>query len=228
MHSYSGLMGFLYELMEWIMRLAIVNLLWATFNLPLLFLVFSVLFVPLEVGFVMHIVLIVLLAPLLLFPSTSAAFATIRDWIMNKEQSSVMKAYVVYFKENYKNSMQSGIILTFIWLVWFIDFYYFFGKSDVVITILFIVGIVLFVYTINLFSLSVHFRMSLRKLFLNTFFTTIGSPLLFFFVLMSNALVFYISFRKLWFLVPFFIVSISIFLSFYSFYRFTLRVEEKI
>lgn len=210
------------------MRLATVNVLWMMCNIPILFVVFIMVFIPLQFSFVFHIFLVIILSPILFFPSTTAAFATIRDGVMDKDQPSITKSFFIYFKKNYKSSVLSGIVLTVMWFVWSIDFYYFFNTSDFILTILFILGLVLFVYTINFFSLSVHFHMTKRKLFSNTFFTTLGSPLLFFAVLISNALLFYISFKKLWFLLPFFIISISIFLSFYSFYRFTLNVEKKI
>ena len=52
MDNNSGFMGALYTLSEWVMKFSITNLLWILFNLPIVYLLFTILFVEqLEVVF---------------------------------------------------------------------------------------------------------------------------------------------------------------------------------
>jgi uncharacterized membrane protein YesL len=226
--NYSGFMGGLFALTEWIMRFSIINILWIINNLPILLIIGLMYFSQTTATIDILAVPLALLMPVLFFPSITSVFANVRDWILDKEQPSLIKSYWIHLKGNYKKSFLSGLALTLIWAIWVIDFYYFRKVSDILVPVMLVIGISLIVYTINFINLNVHFLMSYKELFRNAFYLTVGKPLLFFFILISNLLLFYVSLTKVWFLIPFFTISMSSFLSFYAFYRLTLKVEEKV
>lgn len=227
MREFSGFSGILYSLTEWIMRFSVINILWFLINIPIAIILFSLYMHGFTFESVIYWVPLLILMPLLFVPSTVGLFATTRDWVMKKEQHSLTKAYFSHIKMSYKKSFLAGIILTIIWFIWIMDFYFFYNESDLFRIVFLIVGLLLFVYTWNFFSLSAHYEMTNKELLKNTFFVTIGSPLLSFFILISNLLLVYLSMTKLLFLFPFFTGSISAFLSFSAFYRFFLKVEKK-
>lgn len=226
MRELSGFMGGLYGSTEWIMRFSSINIIWFLMNGPITFIILSLYMNNFGNGFVLALLPLVLFIPTLFIPSTIAMFATVRDWVMKKDQSSLTKAFFTHMKSCYKKSFLSGLVLMSIWLIWIVDFYYF-SKNDLFRTILLIVGVLLFVYTINFFSLCVHYQMDIRTLIINTFFVTVGNPVLFFFVFTSNLVLFYLSATKILFLLPLFTGSLSAFLCFAVFYRFTLKIEKK-
>jgi uncharacterized membrane protein YesL len=223
MQGFASITGILYRSTEWIMRFSVINILWFSTNLPIFFIL---LMMYVQEPRVEYSLPLALLFPLLFFPSTIAMFASVRDWVMKKEQQSLTKAYFSYLKSNYKMSFLSGLFLLFVWFIWLVD-YYFFKNSNIWSTVFLIVGPLLFVYTMNFFSLSVHYQMSRKALIKNAFFVTVGSPFLLLCILMSNFLLFYLSAAKFLFLLPLFTGSISAYISFLLFYRFSLKVKQK-
>jgi uncharacterized membrane protein YesL len=226
MRDISGLMGGFHLITEWFMRFTIVNILWFIINLPITIIVLSALFTDSSGGMIMQMIPVLLLFPILLFPSTVAMFAVTRDWLLEKEQNSLIMTYFSYFKDSYKTALLSGAGWGIIWLIWIMDLYFFSKENDLLTIIFIIIGLLLFVMNMNFFSLTSHYRMSVRELFKNSFFLTFGMPRLSFIILLLNVLIIYTS-TKVWFLLPFFSGSISVFLSFYAFSKFTLKVEKK-
>ena len=227
MRDNSGFMGQVYVITEWIMRFSVINILWFIINIPISIILLNIFLSDSSNGIIMYSIPLVLLIPSLFIPSTIAMFATVRDWIMQNEQQSLWKIYLKHVKTNYMKSLLSGLALMFIWLIWFVDFYYFNKISNLLSMLFLIIGLLLFVYTINFFSLSVHYQMNTRALLKNAFFVTIGSPLLSFFILISNLSLFYFSASEFFILFPLFTGSVSAYLSFYAFYRFTLKMGKK-
>lgn len=222
----SGFMGGLYTITDWVMRLSILNTLWIVNNLPILFILFLMALSTSNSVIIVLAIPLAFLLPILFFPATTAAFATVRDWIMKNELPSLSKGYWGHLKSYYKNGVLSGIALTSVWIVWLIDYYYIRSLNDLLGVILFIIGLLLFAYTIIFFCLSVHYHMGIKELFKNAFFVTVGSPLLLVGILVINFSLLFMSTRFL-FLLPIFTISMSIFLSFFAFYRFTLKVGKK-
>lgn len=227
MKEFPGFMGVLYSSTEWIMRFSVINVFWFLMNVPNIVIIISIYFNNSSNEFLLYLIPLLFFVPALFFPSTIAMFATVRDLVMKKDLHSITKAFFSYFKSYYKKSILSGLILMSVWLIWVTDLYYFKNENDLLRTIILLVGILLFVYTINFCSLIVHYYMNIRALLINTFFVTFGNPVLFFFVLVSNFLLFYISASKFVFMFPIFTGSLSAFISFSVFYRFTLKVEKK-
>ena len=140
----------------------------------------------------------------------------------------LFKSYWRYYKENYKRSVLSGLILTITWTIWAVDIYYFFDKNSIMMFLFMIMGIILFVFSINLFSITVHYHMKLFTALKNAFLLTIGSPVLFIAVAISSGVVLYISLNVFKFFLPFLTGSLIAFLSFSAFYRNYLNILIKI
>jgi uncharacterized membrane protein YesL len=228
MDNNSGFMGALYTLSEWIMKFSITNLLWILFNLPIVYLLFTILFMEqLEVVFIL-LIPVILLMPFVFFPATTAMFAMVRDWIIKDEGiNQLIKKYWGYYKENYKRSVGNGFLLTAAWVIWAADVYYFYEKNTAMMILFIIMGILLLVFSINLFSVTVHFHLKFSTSLKNALLLTIGSPILFIAVAMSSGLVIYVSFNVFRFIIPFLTGSLIAFLSFSAFYRNYLKLLAK-
>ncbi|WP_223636530.1 DUF624 domain-containing protein [Planococcus sp. 4-30] len=225
MQEVSGIMGVFYTASEWFLKMATVNFMWFIMSLPL-FTAFVVIDLSHAAGIVFFGAAVLLFTPLLFFPATAAAFATARDWLLGRDSSS-MKMYVSNLKANYKDSMKMGVPFAAIWLVWYYAYFYLRTGSDSLDLLFLIIGLALFIYTVNFLSISVHYRMNPKERLVNAFFVTTGSPLLSLFILGSNGLLIWISVVKLLLLLPLLTCSLSAFLSFSAFYSFTLRVKNK-
>jgi uncharacterized membrane protein YesL len=223
MKNTSGLMGGLYRLCDWFMRFSVINLLWIVFNIPVVFILFNIVFVEHKgIQFFLLVPLLILL-PLLFFPATTAMFASARDWVI-KDEGTTIKQYWRYYKENYLKSLIGGLVLTAVWTIWAVDYYYFSKDNAILMGIFLLLGIVLFVFSINFFSVISHYHLKLLTALKNTLFITIGSPVLFLTILISSSILLYISLNIFWFLLPFFTGSLIAYLSFSAFYRFYLKV----
>ncbi|MFJ7936092.1 YesL family protein [Sporosarcina sp. NPDC096371] len=223
MSNSSGLMGRIYVISEWIVRFSFTNLLWILFNLPIAFLFLNLLLVDQIEAVISLLLPLLFLMPILFFPATTAMFAVVRGWIMQTEDS---KSYWHYYKENYKRSVVNGLILTSIWLIWAVDLYYFFDKNKIMGAVFIVLGILLFVFTINLFSVTVHYHMKWLPAFKNTFLLTIGSPMLFISVAISSGIILFVSFTVVKFLLPLLAGSLIAFLSFSAFHRSYLNLVK--
>ncbi|WLR48966.1 DUF624 domain-containing protein [Halobacillus litoralis] len=159
MKQSSGIRGGLYAVSEWISKFALTNLQWTVFNLPVALLLLSLL----NVGDIQELWYLlpplVLLLPFIFFPATTAMFAKARDWVRKDHKETADRSYLSYYKENYKNSMKAGIVLTILWSVLAADLYYFSTTSSLLMNLFLILVILLFVYTINTFSTLVHFNL---------------------------------------------------------------------
>ncbi|WP_077065155.1 YesL family protein [Gracilibacillus massiliensis] len=223
----NGAMSGIYAFSVWIMRFSSINILWFLINLPIVFILINILYLKqMEYLIVLLIPLIVLL-PGLFFPATTAMFASTRSWVINEDEQSLIKPYLRYFKENFKNSFLGGILVTGLWFILGIDFYYFSEINSVLMYSFILFGVLLYVFTINFFSTLVHYNMKLLSILKYTLLATIGSPLLSFSVLISNGAIIYISVTNFSFLIPFFTGSLIAFLSFSAFYRMFLNSIKK-
>ncbi|WP_068673138.1 YesL family protein [Oceanobacillus sp. Castelsardo] len=217
--KYSGFMRGVYAISMWVMRFSVINLLWLLFQLPIIFILVSILYANSEEDIVILLPILIILIPFLFFPATQSMFSTVRDWLVNEEEKGLIQSYIKYYKENYKKSMKVAIILTIVWVIWGFDFYYFSKENVVIMFMIGFLGLLLYVYTVNAFSLNAHFHLSLAELLKRSLIISIGSPVLTLIILLSNFLVLVISIYKLSFLIPFFTGTLITFLSFSAFYR---------
>ncbi len=219
----TSLMGSLHGLCDWIMRFSIINMLWIIFNIPIILASILMIFTEPKEGYYALVVLIALLIPLLFFPATTAMFASVRQWVMQGTISPLLKSYWGYYKENYKKSFLGGLILTAAWTVLIADYYYFVNRSTLWLYIVLIIGVFLFVFSMNFFSVVSHYNLRLWPLFKNALLVTIGNPLLTVVVFIGSSIILYVSFYILLFLIPLFSGILIAYLSFVLFYRMYLK-----
>lgn len=228
MWDLSKLSGFINVLANWFMRLSVTNIYWFLINLPVSFIFFNIYFVPIEIGALYYIVAFFICIPLLFFPSTVAMFATTRDWVLNRPQVSLTKAFFSYFRDNYRKSCLSGLIFTIVWIIWYGDYYYANNIGNSILSIVFLmIGFFLIIFTIHFLILIVHLELDIKALFKNAFFITAGKPIASLLLLIIALLVGYISFTKLLFLVVFFTGSIIAYLSFLISYQLYLKTDSE-
>ncbi|MBU9712673.1 YesL family protein [Evansella tamaricis] len=222
-----GFSGLITIIADWIMKLSVLNIVWMITNLPILFIAFLMIFSPSDYVLAVLTIPLVIFLPIVFFPGTTAMFATVREWVMKKEQPSIIKSYLSHLKDNYIQSMWSGLGLTGLWVVWALDYFFFRTRHDLLAVVFLLIGVLLIIFTINYFCISVHYHMGKREMYKNAFYITVGSPLLLITLISANILVIYLSARFL-FLIPFFTVSLIVLLSYLAFYQFTLKVEKKL
>lgn len=226
MNQSSGIKGGLYAVSEWISKFSLTNLQWALFNLPVALLLLSVLNIGDRQDLWYLLLPLVLLLPFIFFPATTAMFAKARDWVRIDHKETADRSYVSYYKENYQNSWKVGIVLTVFWIIFAADLYYFSTTSSLLVNIFLILGILLFVYSINTFSVLVHFDMNVRSVLKKSFLITFVSPVLFLTVAISTGFILAISLYIFPLIIPIFTGSIISFLAFSAFYRLYLKLNN--
>ncbi|MGJ9382607.1 YesL family protein [Salipaludibacillus sp. CF4.18] len=208
-----------YQVSEWVTKFAVVNMLWLVCNAPIILIMMNLYVVKFQGLLLISSLLIAALSPFLLFPSTAAMFSSVRDWILKNDNQSLWRSYWYYFKENYKRSMFMGIILTVAWAILIGDIYYFHQESTILMFTFIALGVLLFVYTINIFCVMAHYDLKITNLLKRAFLFTVGSPLLSVIIVISSAIVIYVSANSLRFLIPFFSGSLITFICFSTFYK---------
>lgn len=222
-----GFVTALNEMTDWLLRFVGANFLWFLLNLPTIFVLFHLLFLP-EFGIFYIIFALVLTGVFLLFPSTAALFALLRDWVIRKEQPSIFKAYFSYFKENYKKGMLAGIVFAILWVIWYVDYYYFTNiLENALLSYVFIFfGFFLLAYNLQFFSTLAHFDMKLKEILKTAFIITFGRPLASLLILFVSFAVLYFSLAKVLFLIPFFTGSLVAFFSFLVFFHLAVKGKK--
>lgn len=218
MDNASGFTGIMYRVTDWIMKFVVINIMWLIFNLPIVY----VIFVVLSYGEISKLGLLVLplalFTPFLFFPATMAMFGTVREWIIIEKNSGLLvKAFWRNYKANYKKSMLAGLIFTFVWLVWLVDLYFLSSVHILFVYLFIMIGAILFVVTINFFSINAHYVANLRTIFKNALIITFTGPGLFITILLINLFTIYTSLYAFRFLLVFFTFSGTAFLSFGAF-----------
>lgn len=235
-----GLMGGFYRISEWIMRLAVINLLWIICSLPFVIVAFMTI-----IGYVpslseadiekygalqllmMPIIIICVLAPFTLFPATAAMFAVARKWVMGETDVALFKTYFRGYKDNYKQSMLGGILYTLLFVIMIVDFMVYKEQLNMVsyifLAFLALLGASLF----NFFSMLVHYHMKTFQLLKNAVLITIGKPFRSLSTAIMCGFVIYLSIFKFTFLIPFFMGSIIAYLAFWNFNIIYTKLQEQ-
>jgi len=225
-----GLMGGLYKISEWIMRLSVTNLLWIVCSIPYIFLLLPTLMSQTTDQFLSGIILSSIIAPFTLFPATSAMFAVARKWVMGEVDAPLLRTFFRNYKESYVQSMIGGIIYVLLFAIMIVDFQVYVKELTTLklVSYLFIALMVLLAVSLfNFFSMVVHYHMKTFQLLKNSVLLTIGRP----FRSMSTAimcgLVIFISVSspKLMFLIPFFTGSIVAAIAFWNFYGIYTKLQ---
>ncbi|MEH7254035.1 YesL family protein [Neobacillus niacini] len=161
----SGFLGSLNKLLEWISRLAFLNLLWISFSLLGL-----VIF-----GF---------------FPATVAMFAVARKWMLGDDELSIFKTFWTAYKREFFKSNLLGIILIAIGLILYIDFKFILHSSNSFVSIfyvpLFIITLIFISMLFYIIPIFVHYDMKMTQVIKNSFFVMIMNPLSTFYMLIGS------------------------------------------
>lgn len=201
----NGFMGGIYKAAEWIMRLAIVNLLWLGFT-----------FAGLIVGG--------------LFPATQAAFAICRQWIRGETDIPLFKTFLSYFKKDYWKVQRLGWILALIGFVLVVDVMFIYNHTNPYVTMLampILLLCLLYILTaVYAFTLFVHYEMPIFRLLKHAVLHVLVRPFLSIGMLITS---FAVSILMLRFpgVLPFFGVSVPVFLLMWFSHTGFVRNEEK-
>lgn len=227
-------MGGLYKLTEWIMRIAGSNLLWLICGSP--FFLFVLMKVSLFLSGVENWgadpitnIGMVLTAPFLLFPATSALFSVVRKWVMGESDLSVTKVFFKGYKENYKQSMMGGIFYTILSLVMFFNYDFYTKQMDnlqMIGIIIFVFLVILFVSLFNFFSMVAHYHMSTFQIIKNAILLTMFKPIRALTTLICALVLAYLTVRYGW-LILFGLGSLTAFVAYFNFNAAYLKIQDK-
>ncbi|MDQ0972590.1 putative membrane protein YesL [Neobacillus niacini] len=161
----SGFLGSLNKLLEWISRLAFLNLLWISFSL-LGLIIF---------GF---------------FPATVAMFAVARKWMLGNEEMSIFKTFWTAYKREFLKSNVLGVIIVAIGLILYIDFQFVQHAANSFASFLyvpfFIITLIFISMLFYIIPIFVHYDMKLSQVIKNSFFVMIMNPLSTFYMLIGS------------------------------------------
>ncbi|WP_066195780.1 YesL family protein [Gracilibacillus timonensis] len=216
----GGFIGVIYKISLWITRLTTVNLLWFFFNLPIWFFVYNLLLVETVSQLVLTGIIIFILSPLLLFPATTAMFAIVRKWVMGDE-INILSSFWRYYREEYKKSILGGFVFVFIWTLLAINCYFYLNTNEngLFLAFFILLTFILFVISLQFFSIIVHAQTTLFTALKNAMFFTLGNPILTIELSLISGLFIYISLKEFTFLIPFFTGAIISYFAFSGFYR---------
>lgn len=229
--EFRGVMGGLYRISEWIMRLSVINLLWILCSSPVFFFALMGLVSQSADALKATLPIIAILAPFTLFPATSAMFTVARKWVTGEEDVPLLKTYFRGYKENYVQSMVGGIFFVLIFVIIAVNYFFYLkqGSSLKVLAVLFIAFTVIVVISLfNFFSIMVHLHMKILQILKNAILITIGNPINSIVLLLCNGAIVYICMTKFnFFLVVFFMGSIVATFSFWQFNRSFTKLQIK-
>ncbi|MFD0586672.1 YesL family protein [Paenibacillus sp. GCM10027627] len=236
----KGLMGGFYRISEWIMRLAVINLLWIICSFPFIAFLFMTLIAYLPsitqeqidqhgvLRFLVEPVLIfAVLAPLTLFPATAAMFTVARKWVTGEVDVPLFKTFFRGYKENYKQSLLGGIVYTLLFILMFIDFIAYREQLGAIAYIFLALLALLGASVFNYFSMLVHYHMKTFQLIKNAVLITIGKPIRSITTALMCGLVIYFSFAHFTFLLPFFTGSVVAFVAYWNFNIIYTKLQEQ-
>ncbi|MEH7098307.1 YesL family protein [Neobacillus vireti] len=152
----SSILGGIYKLMDWISKLALLNLLWIACT-------------------------ILGLGVFGLFPSTVAMFAVVRKWMLGEEGGAIVKTFWASYKKEFVKSNILGVIIAALVLVLYADLLFIQNAEKDLAAFLHIpFFIITFIFVCTLFYLIpifVHYEMKLTEVIKNSFFVMIMNPL---------------------------------------------------
>ncbi|MCJ7843307.1 YesL family protein [Lederbergia sp. NSJ-179] len=142
--------------LEWITRLAYLNILWILFSLGGL----------IVVG---------------LFPATAATFAVARKWVMGQTDVAVFKTFWASYKKEFMKSNILGYLSTLVGYILYLDFVYLTVSPSNMTAILTIPFLIIgFIYVLTLFYVFptfVHYDLKVLQVIKSSFFVMIINPL---------------------------------------------------
>lgn len=230
MQNETKLTKFLYQLLEWIMNLSVINILWLIFNIPIIILTIYMLINKNNHMIFMFVIAICFI--LLFYPATTAMYASVRGCILHTDHRASFKKYWAFYKGNYVRSTQIGLLMVPLWIIWYINTFLLIIHINTIIFMCFLlIGLIYFVYNVNVFSINVHYHYRLNALLMNTVFITFGSARFFLSLLIGFIFVISVSLLMMRTIFTLFIVfftgSLFSLVSFAVFYQYYLKALPK-
>jgi uncharacterized membrane protein YesL len=229
----KGMMGGLYKITEWIMRIAGSNLYWMLCSSPFLIVVlFKLIYSadPAAQPEVMTYWAMALLAPFTLFPATAALFSVTRKWVLGEADLGITKLFFKSYKDNYKQSMLGGIFYTLLIVIMYVD-YEVYMKQFKNMQILGIVMLVLLFFILlslfNFFSLVAHFHMKVSMLIKNAILLTVLRPFRTLSTFLTAVVIGIITLKFSW-LIPFGFATLIAWMAYFNFNIAYTKVQEKV
>ncbi|USB32231.1 DUF624 domain-containing protein [Paenibacillus sp. YPG26] len=226
-----GLMGGLYKITEWISRIAASNLLWLLCSIPFFFVVVSKILLlqamP-DQPETLSYWLMAILAPITLFPATSALFAVTRKWVMGEEDVSVWRTFFKGYKENYKQSLLGGIFYTLLCVIMIVDYKVYMDQipgAKVIGIVMLIFLFILFISLFNFFSMIAHYHMGIKQLIKNSVLLVMVRPLRMLSTLICAGVLVIIT-VKFPFLILFGFGSLTAYVAFFNFYGTYTKMQQ--
>jgi uncharacterized membrane protein YesL len=231
------MMGGLYKITEWIMRLAVINLLWIACSIPFFLIMLVTLVTPqattdlnndtLKQG----LILLAIIAPFTLVPASSAMFSVARKWVTGDEDVPLLKTFFRSYKQNYFQAMLGGIIFAILSAILVVNMT-FYGSTLKSFGFLVYLFIVLFVFLIaaffNFLSILAHFHMKIWQIIKNSILLTLGNPIQSIGILVVNAFILYIGYQfGKGFMYVFFSGSLIAYSTFWQFNRNLMKIQTK-
>lgn len=202
----KGFMGILYTIMEWITRIAYINILWILFSILGLFI-------------------------LGLAPASVAVFTITRRWVMGDTDLKIFSIYWNTYRSEFIKSNLTFWPLIFVGYILYIDFQYlalFNNTLYYILLFVFIIATILYlVVCIYTFPVYVHFKKNLFQNYKQSLIIGYLNP--FTTVLMGLfILVLALILERFLGLIPFFSVSVISFIIMWFSYHAFIKLEKKI
>ncbi|RSL35322.1 DUF624 domain-containing protein [Salibacterium salarium] len=160
----------LYKISHWIMRLAHLNLLWILFT-----------FIGLVAAGI--------------FPSTTAMFTIVRDWVRGEHDKPIFSTFWATYKKEFSRSNLLGSIVLIIGIILYVDYFYFLnmqGAIGTAMSILFITTAVLYLMLVSfLFPVLAHYDFKTIDYIKYSFIVGASYPLHTFYIVLSVGVVLY-------------------------------------
>ena len=225
--QFSGWLGWLYSILDWLTNLSLLNIFFITINSPLIFLFMMLNITPFGLAWGLLILPIFVLSILLLCPSFVAILNTIYKYIfLDDKYLSITKLYFQEYKNNFILGIKSGVI--FVPITFMLIFYvsYFLFDNDLIASVFFIVLLLFIVFIWIFYICNVHYNMSVQRKIKIASLLTIGKPVIGLSVILVLFSIAYISWR-LWVLGVFFSISVTVYLILVIFLQIVLKLERK-
>jgi len=228
--EFRGIMGGFYRISEWIMRLSVINVLWVICAIPFFLLGLLTLQTETVDQLLSAMIIVAIVSPFTIFPSTAAMFAVARKWMTGEEDAPLFKTFFRGYKENFKQSVLGGLIYVLIAAILYTNFRFYGSQTSsfgvlrfLVLTLTVLVSVSFF----HFFSIMSHLHMKLFQIIKNALLISIGHPIRSISMIACNGIVIYISLTKFTFLIPFFMGSLIAIISFWHFNHIFGRLQMK-
>ncbi|AEI40172.1 YesL family protein [Paenibacillus mucilaginosus] len=228
--EFRGIMGGFYRISEWIMRLSVINVLWILCGIPFFMLGLILLQAGTTDQVLQTLILMAIVSPFTLFPSTAAMFSVARKWLTGDEDVPLFKTFFRSYKSNYVQAMLGGLLYVLFGVILYTNFRFYGNQTGLFSVLRFLVlslTVLLSISLFHFFSILSHLHMKTLQIVKNAMLITIGNPIRSISMIALNGVVLYISFTVFTFLIPFFMGSLIAIVSFWHFNLIFGKLQEK-